>query len=76
MFPMTSASADALRSWAMLVHSARSVGGTTKKFARIASAVSKIKATSCILDGEAVVVDSQGRPSFQMLQNRSSLHPG
>jgi DNA ligase D-like protein (predicted ligase) len=45
----------------------------TKKFARIATAVSKLKAASFILDGEAVAVDKQGRPSFQMLQNRSSL---
>src|SRR5260370_138665 len=48
----------------------------TKKLARIATAVSKIKSTSFILDGEAVVVDSQGRPSFRMLQNRSSLPAG
>jgi len=48
----------------------------TKKFARIASAVSRIKEDSFILDGEAVAVNEQGRPSFQMLQNRSSLPPG
>ncbi len=48
----------------------------TKKFARIAASVSKIKETSFILDGEAVVVDEQGRPSFQMLQNRASLPAG
>jgi DNA ligase D-like protein (predicted ligase) len=48
----------------------------TKKFARIAMSVSRIKAESFILDGEAVAVDSRGRPSFQMLQNRSSLPPG
>jgi bifunctional non-homologous end joining protein LigD len=48
----------------------------TRKFARIASAVSKIKATSFILDGEALAVDAQGKPSFQMLQNRASLPPG
>jgi bifunctional non-homologous end joining protein LigD len=47
----------------------------TRKFAKIASAVSKIKATSLILDGEAVAVDAQGKPSFQMLQNRASLPP-
>src|SRR6201981_1483572 len=39
-------------------------------------AFSKIKASSFILDGEAVAVDAQGKPSFQMLQNRSSLPPG
>jgi len=48
----------------------------TKKFARIATSVSRIKENSFILDGEAVAVDEQGRPSFQMLQNRSSLPPG
>jgi bifunctional non-homologous end joining protein LigD len=48
----------------------------TKKFARIATHVSKIKASSFILDGEAVAVDAQGKPSFQMLQNRGSLPAG
>ena len=48
----------------------------TKKFAPIAARVSKIKASSFILDGEAVAVDAQGKPSFQMLQNRGSLPPG
>jgi DNA ligase D-like protein (predicted ligase) len=45
----------------------------TRKFARITTAVSKIKARAFILDGETVAVDNQGRPSFQMLQNRGSL---
>lgn len=48
----------------------------TKKFSRIATAVSKVKADSCVLDGEAVAVDKQGRPSFQMLQNRRVLPAG
>lgn len=48
----------------------------TKKFTRIATAASKIKEPSFVLDGEAVVADTHGRPSFQMLQNRSSLPPG
>jgi DNA ligase D-like protein (predicted ligase) len=48
----------------------------TKKFSRIATSVSRIKKNSFTLDGEAVAVDEQGRPSFQMLQNRSSLPRG
>ena len=48
----------------------------TRQFGTIAAAVSKINASSAILDGEAVAVDPQGKPSFHMLQNRSSLPPG
>src|SRR5690349_11829429 len=48
----------------------------TKKFARIATAVQKIQEPSFVLDGEAVAVDEQGKPSFQMLQNRASLPAG
>jgi ATP-dependent DNA ligase len=39
----------------------------TKRFAKVAEAVSKIKAASAVLDGEVVVVDEKGQPSFQML---------
>jgi DNA ligase D-like protein (predicted ligase) len=48
----------------------------TKKFARIAASVSKIRASSIVLDGEAVAVDANGKPSFQMLQNGASLPAG
>jgi bifunctional non-homologous end joining protein LigD len=48
----------------------------TKKFARIATCVSKIQASCVVLDGEAVAVDEHGKPSFQMLQNRASLPAG
>jgi bifunctional non-homologous end joining protein LigD len=48
----------------------------TKKFGKIAKAVAKIGESSFILDGEAVVVDEHGKPSFQMLQNRASLPAG
>jgi ATP-dependent DNA ligase len=47
----------------------------TRKFAKIATNVSKING-SFILDGEAVAVDAQGRPSFQMLQNYSRQRSG
>jgi len=48
----------------------------TKLFAPIAASVLKIHSTSFVLDGEAVAVDPQGKPSFQVLQNRASLPPG
>lgn len=48
----------------------------TKKFTRIAKQVANIKADSFVIDGEAVVVDECGVPSFQMLQNRASLSGG
>ena len=34
-----------------------------------------VKAKQAVLDGEVVVLDEQGRPSFQLLQNRGT-HPG
>jgi len=45
----------------------------TKKFAPIAKAVSRIKQTSFVLDGETLAVDEQGKPSFQI---HSSLARG
>ena len=48
----------------------------TRKFAKIATWVAEIKAGSLTLDGEAVVVDENGKPSFQMLQNRGHLPKG
>ena len=40
----------------------------TEKFQNVAKAVVSLKATSAILDGEIVIVDAQGRSSFQKLQ--------
>jgi len=48
----------------------------TERFAKVAEAVSKINATSAVLDGEVVAVDSSGHVSFQMLQNRLKLPVG
>ncbi len=48
----------------------------TRKFARVTTAASKIKAETAVVDGEVVVVDAQGKPSFQVLQNRASLPRG
>lgn len=40
----------------------------THKFPRLGKAVKDFPASSAILDGEVVAVDSKGRPSFQKLQ--------
>jgi bifunctional non-homologous end joining protein LigD len=40
----------------------------TEKFQNVVEAVKSLKATSAMLDGEIVVVDAQGRSSFQKLQ--------
>ncbi len=49
----------------------RNAADYTARFAKVAEAVAKVKASTLILDGEVVVVDQQGKPSFQMLQNRA-----
>src|SRR5881296_3496987 len=40
----------------------------TDKFVNVVEQVKSLKVTSAILDGEIVVVDAQGRSSFQKLQ--------
>ena len=40
----------------------------TERFPPIAEAVARLRARECIVDGEACVVDAQGKPSFQALQ--------
>src|SRR6266480_2041189 len=40
----------------------------TEKFQNVVEAVKSLKATTAILDGEIVIVDAQGRSSFQKLQ--------
>jgi bifunctional non-homologous end joining protein LigD len=41
-------------------------------FPDVVSAVSGLRADTAILDGEVVAVNAEGKPSFQMLQNRGS----
>jgi bifunctional non-homologous end joining protein LigD len=42
-------------------------------FPKVVEAVKTIGAHTALLGGEIVAVDAQGRPSFQALQNRTSL---
>lgn len=41
----------------------------TPRFASVAKALAKLKAHSALVDGELVVADEMGRPSFQLIQN-------
>jgi bifunctional non-homologous end joining protein LigD len=43
-----------------------------KDFPGVVSALQTINADSALLDGEIVALDGEGRPSFQLLQNRKS----
>ncbi len=45
----------------------------TDVFPEIARAVKALPHEACILDGEVVVLDSQGKPSFSLLQKRGRL---
>ncbi len=45
----------------------------TARFRQVAEAVAKLKPSTLILDGEIVVVDQPGKPSFKVLQNRKVL---
>jgi bifunctional non-homologous end joining protein LigD len=45
----------------------------TSDFPEVAAAMRALAAETAVVDGEIVAVDAQGRPSFQVLQNRKTL---
>jgi bifunctional non-homologous end joining protein LigD len=48
----------------------------TSDFPGVAKAMRGLAAETAVVDGEIVAVDTKGRPSFQVLQNRKSLGRG
>ena len=54
----------------------RNDNDATATFPEVAKAVAALPYDGLILDGEIVVHDDQGRPSFQRLQNRAGLSRG
>ncbi len=51
----------------------RSGRDATRTFPEIARAISALPYSSFVIDGEVVVVDDSGHPSFQRLQNRGQI---
>ncbi|HYL06498.1 MAG TPA: non-homologous end-joining DNA ligase [Thermoanaerobaculia bacterium] len=54
----------------------RSGRDATVDFPALARAVAALPFASLVLDGEAVALDAQGRPSFGLLQRRAQRSPG
>ena len=48
----------------------RNENDLTKKFAEIAAAIEELPCAGCVIDGEVVALDEEGRSSFQLLQAR------
>ena len=48
----------------------RNENDLTKKFPEIAEALASLPCTECVIDGEVVALDGEGRSSFQLLQAR------
>src|SRR5256714_3661918 len=48
----------------------------TSDFPGVAKAMGELAAGTAVVDGEVVAVNAQGRPSFQVLQNRKTLGRG
>ena len=47
----------------------------TSRFASVAKALIKLRASSALIDGELVVTDELGHPSFQLIQNADESTP-
>jgi bifunctional non-homologous end joining protein LigD len=60
---------DEVRLWS------RTHNDFTARFAGVAEALAKLKTKSALVDGELVVADELGRPSFQLIQNADENTP-
>ncbi len=60
----------ALKSGGKVKLISRNENDLTKQFPEIADALEKLPGTECVLDGEVVALDEEGRSSFQLLQAR------
>jgi bifunctional non-homologous end joining protein LigD len=54
----------------------RNQNDLTARFPELKDLPQFVKAQNAILDGEVVVLDDQGRPSFSLMQQRTGFHAG
>jgi bifunctional non-homologous end joining protein LigD len=52
----------------------RNQNDLTARFSELRGLSQSVKARTAILDGEVVVLDAEGRPSFSLMQQRTGLH--
>jgi bifunctional non-homologous end joining protein LigD len=64
--------AQAIKDGAKVKLLSRNENDLTEKFEEIAAAVAALRCKECVIDGEAVALDDEGRSSFQLLQSRES----
>ncbi len=62
--------AQAIKDGAKVKLISRNENDLTKKFDEIAGAVARLPCAECVIDGEVVALDAEGRSSFQLLQAR------
>ena len=62
--------AQAIKDRAKVKLISRNENDLTKKFEEVAAAVAALPCDECVIDGEVVALDAEGRSSFQLLQAR------
>ena len=62
--------AQAIKDGAKVKLISRNENDLTKKFEEVAAAVAALPCAECVIDGEVVALDGEGRSSFQLLQSR------
>jgi len=61
---------QAIKNGAKVKLISRNENDLTKSFAEVAAAVADLPCAECVIDGEVVALDEEGRSSFQLLQAR------
>jgi len=60
---------EAIKNDAKVKLLSRNENDLTKKFDQVAAAVASLPCADCVIDGEVVALDKEGRSSFQLLQS-------